>query len=339
MATLRVDPESPEAGPIDRAADVIRRGGLVAFPTETVYGLGANALDEAAVAKLYEAKGRPSYNPLIVHVADTEAARALVAAWPDAADRLARAFWPGPLTLVLPRAPRVPARVSAGLPTVAIRVPDHPIALALLRAADLPIVAPSANPSGAVSPTRAEHVERGLGERVDLILDGGPTVVGIESAVVDLSGERPALLRPGALSISELRPHVGELQPAEMASGTEARSSPGMLDRHYAPHATLYLLDPAEPADALARARRAAREGRTIGALLLDRPGSPDVEAAQHVVRIPVDAATYARELYHVLHRLDALGCDLIVVEAVPETAEWAGISDRLRRAAEDQRG
>lgn len=335
MATLRVDPESPEPGPLARAAKVIRAGGLVAFPTETVYGLGANALDETAVGRLYAAKGRPSYNPLIVHVADSDGARALVAAWPETADRLARAFWPGPLTLVLPRASRVPDRVSAGLSTVAVRVPDHPVALALLRAAEVPIVAPSANPSGAVSPTRAEHVERGLGDRVELILDGGPTGVGIESAVVDLSGTRPALLRPGALSLDALRPYVGELRTAPASGGAAARPSPGMLERHYAPRAAVHLLDPAIPARTLARVRRALEEGGTVGALLLDRPASIQLDGAQHVVRVPVDAAAYARELYDVLHRFDALGCDLIVVETVPGTAEWAGIRDRLRRAAE----
>lgn len=339
MATLRVDPESPEPERIARAAAVIRGGGLVAFPTETVYGLGANALDEAAVRKLYAAKGRPSYNPLIVHVADTEGARALVTAWPDAADRLARAFWPGPLTLVLPRAPRLPARVSAGLSTVAVRVPDHPIALALLHAADAPIVAPSANPSGAVSPTRAEHVERGLGNRVDLVLDGGPTGVGIESAVVDLSGQRPSLLRPGAISAHDLQPYVGELEPPAMATGTVARSSPGMLDRHYAPRATLHLFGPAERAGALARVRHAVRQGQTVGALLLQRPGSPEVENVHHLVRMPVDATAYARKLYDVLHRFDELGCELILVEAVPETPEWAGILDRLRRAGKEEEG
>lgn len=336
MPTLRVDPQNPEEEAIHRAADAIRGGGLVAFPTETVYGLGANALDDAAVARIYAAKGRPSHNPLIAHVPDAAGARGLVTRWPEAADRLAAAFWPGPLTLVLPRSQRVPERVSAGLGTVAVRVPAHPVALALLHAAGVPIVAPSANRSTAVSPTRAEHVERGLGARVDLILDAGPCRVGIESTVVDLSGDRPVLLRPGGLAAEELEPYLGELERAGPVTGTRGRSSPGMLPRHYAPRAAIHLFRPSEAGDALALARRAAGEGRAVGAIVLERPSPPvDSGDLQHVVRMPPDAAGYARELYAALHHLDALGCDLILVEDVPTTPEWAAVRDRLRRAAE----
>lgn len=336
MPTLRVDPENPEEGPISRAAEVIRGGGLVAFPTETVYGLGANALDDTAVARIYSAKGRPDYNPLIVHVADVEAVRELVVRWPDVAERLGRAFWPGPLTLVLPRGSRVPDRVSAGLPTVAVRVPAHPVALALLRAAGLPIVAPSANPSMAVSPTRAEHVEAGLGDRADLILDGGRTRVGIESTVVDLSGTRPTLLRPGALSTDDLEPFLGPLAPASEVDGAGPRGSPGMLERHYAPRASVHVFPTSHAAPAAARARRASGRGQTVGALLLggQEPDALHDATLDHLVRMPADPAGYARELYAVLHRLDHAGCDLILVEAVPSTPAWAGIRDRLRRAA-----
>src|SRR4051812_20749755 len=190
MRVIQVDADAPGAA-VREAAAVLRDGGLVAFPTETVYGLGARALDPASVARIYEAKGRPSYNPLIVHVATVDAARALSSAWPEAADRLAERFWPGPLTLVVPRAPVIPDAVSAGLDTVGVRIPGHPVAHALLEAAGIPVAAPSANRSMGVSPTTAEHVRRSLGGRVDLILDGGPCPVGIESTVLSLAGEVP----------------------------------------------------------------------------------------------------------------------------------------------------
>lgn len=338
MPTVRVDREDPDRGIIERAAEIIQRGGLVAFPTETVYGLGANALDDAAVGRIYAAKGRPSYNPLIVHVADVNGARELVTEWPPLADRLTRAFWPGPLTLVLPRDPRgVTGRVSAGLATVAVRVPAHPVALALLRAAGLPIVAPSANPSMGVSPTRAEHVEAGLGERVELILDAGPTDIGIESTVIDLSGSRAALLRPGTLSTDDLAPILGTLEPSGsvQASTPEApRSSPGMLERHYAPEAAVHVFGPSEAEEAAAKGRRVVAAGGSVGSVLLSGP--PPATDMQQAVRMAGDPAGYARELYAVLHRLDQAGCDLILVEAVPSTPAWAGIRDRLRRAATD---
>src|SRR5919202_2722131 len=211
MPTLPVDPEHPEPEPIARAAAVLKQGGLVAFPTETVYGLGANALDAAAVARIFAAKGRPAYNPLITHVADVAGARRLARHWPESAERLAAAFWPGPLTVVVPKRPEVPDAVTAGLDSVAVRVPAHPVALALLREAALPVAAPSANRSTQLSPTTARHVEQALGDRVDLILDGGPTRVGIESTVVDLTGDVPVLLRPGLLAARDLEPVVGAL--------------------------------------------------------------------------------------------------------------------------------
>src|SRR5690606_26507278 len=193
----KVDPENPDPAIIHHAASLLRNGGLVAFPTETVYGLGANALDPGGVRRIFAAKGRPSFNRLIVHCAGISEARALAAEWPSGAEELGSTFWPGPLTLVLPKRPFVPDEVTAGLPTVALRVPGHPVAQALLHAAGIPIAAPSANPSSRLSPTRAEHVIKGLGERVDLVLDAGESPVGIESSVVDLSGPLPVLLRPG----------------------------------------------------------------------------------------------------------------------------------------------
>jgi L-threonylcarbamoyladenylate synthase len=324
MLHLTVDPHSPDPAAIARAAETIRAGGLVAFPTETVYGLGADALDATAVARIFAAKGRPSYNPLIVHVAAPAAARALVLRWPDAAARLAEAFWPGPLTLVLPKRPEVPDGVTAGLGSVAVRVPAHPVALALLVAAGRPIAAPSANRFTELSPTSAEHVIKALGDRVDVVLDGGPATVGIESTVLDLTGDRPVLLRPGMLSRERLVAVVGAVDlPDGEASGTEPRRSPGMVERHYAPRSTLIPYDagdvpPALPGDTV------------VGALLLD--AAPPAGVA-HPLRLPADPDGYARGLYAALHRLDDLGCAIVVVERVPPGPEWDGVRDRLERA------
>jgi L-threonylcarbamoyladenylate synthase len=251
MLVVTIDPCSPDQSVIARAADILRRGGLVAFPTETVYGLGANALDIEAVERIYAAKGRPAYNPLIVHVSDEGAARALVHEWPERASRVARALWPGPVTIVLPKKELVPDVVTAGLDSVALRVPAHPVALALLRTAGVPLAAPSANRSTELSPTRAQHVERSLGSRVDLILDAGPTQLGIESTVLDLRGEHPAILRPGLVGAAELEPLVGALHLPNAGRDEAPRPSPGMLDRHYAPRARLRLFDAAAAARAL----------------------------------------------------------------------------------------
>ncbi|HEU4588751.1 MAG TPA: L-threonylcarbamoyladenylate synthase [Gemmatimonadales bacterium] len=317
----------PGADEIAEAAALLRAGGLVAFPTETVYGLGANALDAAAVQRIFAAKGRPRYNPLIVHVPDAAAARALVAEWPDAAARLAARYWPGPLTLVLRKRPTVPDVVTAGLDAVAVRVPAHPVALALLRAAAVPVAAPSANRSTELSPTTAAHVRKSLGDRVDLVLDGGPTSVGIESTVVDLTGARPAILRPGSIGADELVALVGPLAAATASAGAEPRRSPGQLDRHYAPRAALRLAASAQAATRLIAEARAA--GRRVGAVLWSVDGFAD-----ELRRLPADPAAYARELYATLHALDEAGCDLIVVEAVPENPAWDGVRDRLARAA-----
>jgi L-threonylcarbamoyladenylate synthase len=329
----QVDPFRPDENVIAEAAALIRRGRLVAFPTETVYGLGANALDATAVQGIFIAKGRPETNPLIVHVADTEEARRYVAAWPERAQRLAAAFWPGPLTLVLPKQAHIPAIVTAGLESVAIRVPAHPVALALLRAARVPIAAPSANRFTELSPTTAAHVVKGLGAHVDLILDGGPTAVGIESTVLDLSGSRPLVLRPGLLSSEELAAILNEevALAAVAPADTAPRPSPGMMDRHYAPRAALRLFGPQEESEVAAEARQALAKGWLVGALLL----SPLAISLSHAIAMPPAAAGYARLLYASLHALDDLGCDLILVERPPETAAWQGVRDRLERAAE----
>lgn len=327
---IRVDPERPERAVIERAAGVLRDGGLVAFPTETVYGLGADARDPAAIARIYAAKGRPSTNPLIVHAADVEGARALVASWPDAASALASAFWPGPLTLVLARAPGLPSELSAGLATVAVRVPAHAVALALIRAAGRPIAAPSANRSTELSPVAAEHVVRSLGERVDLVLDGGPTRVGIESTVVDLTGARPRVLRPGTIDAARIAAVVGPLDDAPRARDPHAAQlAPGQMDRHYAPRARLVLASAGdEHARALVRATRA--RGETVGLVSL---GALELEADVAVV-LPRDPIACAARLYATLHACDDEGCALVVVERPPEHASWAAIRDRLERAA-----
>lgn len=327
---LPINAERPERGALEQAAAVLRGGGLVAFPTETVYGLGANALDPVAVARIYSAKGRPPFNPIITHVASVSQARTLVADWPEVADRLAAAFWPGPLTLVLPRHPRVPEIVTAGGPSVAVRLPAHPVARALIEVAELPVAAPSANRSSAVSPTTAEHVAKSLGSRVDLILDAGATQVGIESTVVDLTGERPVVLRPGPIGPGQLADVVGPLgEAAPVAPGTAPRPSPGLLDRHYAPHARVQLF-PAHEHQAIAeQLHRAMARNQVVGGLLLsvDLPG-------QHMLRMPAEPAEYARALYAALHQLDDLGCQLVVVESVPPGIFWGGVRDRLIRAA-----
>jgi L-threonylcarbamoyladenylate synthase len=314
------------------AALRLRRGELVAFPTETVYGLGASALDPAAVERIYQAKGRPSFNPLIVHVRDREAAKALVTEWPEAAERLAARWWPGPLTLVLPKRALVPDLVTAGLPTVALRVPAHPVALALLEAASIPLAAPSANRSGQVSPTTARHVAQSLGDVVPLILDAGPTPIGIESTVLDLSRSPPALLRPGAISRAEIEAVIGPLGEGSVSveAGEAARPSPGMLERHYAPRARV-LLFPREAAELMDReAEQLGGQGERVGALLR----TTVLRCAQLLVTLPPDPAGYARELYRGLHELDQSGCTIILIEEPPHDAAWEAVRDRLARAA-----
>jgi L-threonylcarbamoyladenylate synthase len=287
------------------AAALIRSGGLVAFPTETVYGLGANALDPEAVQRIYEAKGRPSSSPLIVHVADEAMAKSISAEWPPLAHVLAARFWPGPLTLVVKKSSTIPDAVTAGLDSVGIRVPAHPVALDLIRRAGVPIAAPSANQFTQISPTTAEHVRRGLGDRLDLILDGGPTQVGIESTVVTLTREAATVLRPGMISQCDLEAATGVPWKIEIGS-RDSSESPGLHPRHYAPRTPFYVLDSGEG--------RPAGNGRVI-----DLPGNPDA---------------YAAALYAELHKADAEGWDWIAVEKPPDMPDWTGILDRIQRAA-----
>lgn len=331
MILLPVDPVSPDPAALAPAAQTLRRGGLVAFPTETVYGLGAHALDPDAVARIYAAKGRPGYNPLIVHLANADAARALTSAWPAEADALAAAFWPGPLTLVLPKDDRVPDAVTAGLPSVALRVPAHPVAHALLRAAGIPVAAPSANRSTEVSPTTAQHVARSLGGRVDVIVDGGPCPVGIESTVLSLAGPVPTLLRPGTISVDDLRPVIGEVAlPSTAPEATAARPSPGMMDRHYAPRAELRLFVEGKTEAEMMRQLL----GSTAVLVLQANARDAAVLPGATIIQMPADPAAYAARLYSLLHELDDRGFRRIWVQQPPDAPAWAGVRDRLRRAA-----
>lgn len=315
---LSVDPADPDPAVLAEAAVVLQAGGLVAFPTETVYGLGADARSEAAVAGIYAAKGRPSVNPLIVHVADIAQAEEIASEWPAQAQQLAAAFWPGPLTLVVRRKPGMIAdAAAAGGPTVALRMPAHPVALALLRVAGMPVAAPSANASGSVSPVRAEHVLKDLGGNIALILDGGIVPGGIESTVVDVSGDAPVLLRPGLLDATEIESLVGPLaRVTQPAHG--ALPSPGMLEKHYAPRTKL-VLSP----------RPDAAYGENVAVLVLDADAD-----GERVIHMPMDPAAYAARLYDTLHLLDEEGLDLIIVEEPPDSPEWLAVRDRLKRAA-----
>jgi L-threonylcarbamoyladenylate synthase len=327
---LHLDPRAADAAIIARAAEILRRGGLVAFPTETVYGLGAHALDQEAVGRIFIAKGRPAYNPLIVHVPDESAARVLAQAWPDAAARLAQRFWPGPLTLVVPKADAVPDVVTAGGPTVALRAPAHPVALALLREAGIPLAAPSANRSTRLSPTRAEHVLGGLEGRIDMVLDAGPTPGGIESTVLDVTTSPPRVLRPGLITPGEIEAVIGTIQVAESAKSETAQPqrSPGRLGKHYAPRTPLEC-----PTDSAARVAVLLAAGRRVGWLTFSQLAAP---ARSNLICevMPSEPVAYAARLYDALHRLDGQNLDHIIVTQPPADADWLAIHDRLRRAA-----
>jgi len=315
---------------VKRAAEWLRAGEVVALPTETVYGLAANAFDPVAVARIYEIKGRPAHNPIIVHVASWELARRCAALWPVAADRLAQAFWPGPLTLVLPRSPAIPDMVTAGGGTVGLRWPAHPFMQAVIRECGFPLAAPSANRSNEVSPTSAAHVRRSLGDRLPLIVDGGPSAVGIESTVVDLSEAGAQVLRPGMIHEESIAATLGE--GVRVGSTDGLLRSPGLLPKHYSPRARVVVLawDSAEEL-----LRQAAERGIDIcRAVVIAHSCLPAPEGWAGIHVIPQDAEAYARALYAEWHRCDEAGAGWIVMEAVPASPEWRGIADRLRRAA-----
>jgi L-threonylcarbamoyladenylate synthase len=325
-------PAIPNSAEIERAAAILSAGGLVAFPTETVYGLGADASNPAAVAKIFAAKGRPQDHPVIVHLAGVELLSQWAGEVPAAAHELAAAFWPGPLTLILKRAAGVPDCVTGGQDTVGVRIPGHPVALALLRAfageaggrAFSGVAAPSANKFGRISPTTAGHVRAELGDAVDRILDGGECSVGIESTIVDLSRGRAVLLRPGQVTRAQIAAVLGA--EVELPDSAAPRAS-GTLQSHYAPRTPLHLVAAAE-----LPARLAALSGKKIAVLALaEAPADLNDVVWQ---RAPRALADYAHELYASLRRLDALGCAAILVEAPPAAPEWQGVNDRLRRAS-----
>jgi len=295
---------------IEKAAQIIRSGGLVVFPTETVYGLGANALDAGAVRKIFELKGRPATSPLIVHVAGREQAREFATEWPGEAEQLARKYWPGPLTLVVPKKPAIPDEVTAGLPTVGLRMPRHPVALDLLRAACVPIAAPSANRFTQLSPTTAQHVRNAFGKETPFLLDGGPCEVGLESTVIAVTKDGLEVLRPGMAFVEDA---VAAPEPT-----VSAHRSPGQHKKHYSPRTRVLLVSHGH----------LPQEGR--GAYLWLTRDAP----ASQAIRMPALPEAYAALLYSRLHELDREGLDWIAVEFPPDSREWAAIRDRLTRAA-----
>ena len=313
-----------------RSAEMLRAGEVVALPTETVYGLAANALDATAVERIFQIKGRPAHNPIIVHVAEIEMAKQCAADWPAAAERLARAFWPGPLTLVVPRSQEIPDLVAAGGQTVGVRWPSHPLIQAVIRECGFPLAAPSANPSNRVSPTNADHVRKYLGHQIRLIVDGGQSQVGIESTVVDVSVSPPRLLRPGMIHEHALLAITGELILC-VGAGAGVLKSPGQLLKHYAPKAKLVVLSWTDEADLRLQSSKFKVPWSRIHIIAHTR--IPSGEGFARVSVIPHDAEAFARAIYAELHQCDEAGAELIVVEALPETGEWFAIGDRLKRA------
>lgn len=347
--TLAVDPERPDAAAIAEAAAVIRRGGLVAFPTETVYGLGANALDADAIRRIFEAKGRPSTDPLIVHLAHVGQLEQVASHVPPEARRLALAFWAGPLTLVLPKRPEIPDAVTAGLPSVAVRVPAHRVARALMETAGVPVAAPSANRFARPSPTRAAHVLEDLGGRIDLVLDGGPTPIGVESTIVDCTVSPPVLRRPGGVTREQLLALVPDLVvEARAADAGTAQPAPGQLLRHYAPRArvTLYEGTGAAVVERVGRdARHLAGQGSRVGILAPEEDVmalAPRIAALASSGRVMArafgprrDPDEAARRLFDTMRALDREGPDVMLAIGVGAEAIGAAIHDRLLRAAE----
>ena len=317
-------------GEIADAVKILRAGGLVALPTETVYGLGGDATNAQAVEKIFAAKGRPATNPLIVHVADESMARRYASDWPDHAVALSRRFWPGPLTLVVKKAAIIPDVVTAGRPTIGLRAPDHPLALELLGEFEGPIAAPSANRSNRVSPTTADHVRQELGDAVDLILDGGPCRVGIESTVLDLSGLTPTILRPGGISQGQIERVIGKVGLFRgLVEKHTSAASPGQQEIHYAPHHPAFRFT-TEQAPTL-RDRLAQFPPGRVALIWLGDLDVPE-KAFQRVWRMPSSAEQYAQALYSVLREADACGAQEIWVQMPPDEPQWAAVRDRLSR-------
>jgi len=345
---IRVSPENPDPASIARAAECLRGGGLVAFPTETVYGLGVNALDRTAVQRLFAAKQRPATDPLIVHIGSIDALPALVARVPACLATLADRFWPGPLTLVLSRSEAVPDEVTAGLNTVAIRIPLHPVARALISAAAVPVAAPSANLFSRPSPTQAAHVLEDLNGRIDLVVDGGATTIGVESTVLDLTSEIPIVLRPGAVTLEMLRDALGDVGVfpgfgRDASTTTGAMPSPGMLEKHYSPRASLTLYEGETKAVLpilVGTAHKELANGRSVAIIAVE-------EDAHELAALALDRrvvlrtlgsqdapGTAARTLYATFRELDTLGVNVILVRGFPAGGLGTAVQDRLRRAA-----
>lgn len=324
---------------VKRAVELLRAGEVVALPTETVYGLAANALDAKAVAKIYEIKGRPAHNPIIVHVADLKMAERCVANWPTAATKLARSFWPGPLTMVLPRGAIIPDIVTAGGATVGVRWPSHPFMQAVIRACDFPLAAPSANLSNSISPTNAAHVRKQLGDQLALIVDGGQSQVGIESTVIDLVAQPPRVLRPGMISQESLLAALGESGGSQASveisrTNVSELRSPGLLKKHYSPKAKLLVLAWQDTADL--NLQLSTFNFQRTATHIIAHSHIPGGEGFAAVSVIPHDAEAFARAIYAELHRCDEASAALIVIETLPAGPEWRAIKDRLTRAAAD---
>jgi L-threonylcarbamoyladenylate synthase len=328
---VQIDAEHPQEGLIAQAAVTICDGGLVAFPTETVYGLGADALNDAAVQKIFQAKGRPADNPLIVHVSSRDMLSRVASEVNSKAEKLIENFWPGPLTLVVRRRPEAARAVSCDLPTVAVRMPANPVALALIEGADTPIAAPSANRSGKPSPTRAAHVLEDLDERIDLILDGGETRIGIESTVLDVTGDVPVILRPGFVTREMLEAVIGPVREAH--SEHELKRSPGTRYRHYSPRARVVLIEQAT-ADSLKQVCEDLLIAGAVGLIHHTPLRFGDVNLS--AIQFADSAEDYARRIYGALRELDEKKPLTIVVEGIKETGEGAAVMDRLRRAASE---
>jgi L-threonylcarbamoyladenylate synthase len=327
---MKVSPKAPQKRFILSAAEVLRRGGLVAFPTETVYGLGADAFNAAAVKQIFVAKGRPLDNPMIVHIASVSDLKALTTNVPEEAEQLIEKFWPGPLTLILKKSPDVPDDVTSGLDTVAVRMPQNKIALALIKALGHPVAAPSANLSGRPSGTTAGHVLQDFAGKIDMILDGGPVTVGVESTVLDLSQKPPAILRPGAVTQEDLAPFLGQVVMGRGAEGK--KRSPGTRYRHYSPKARVTLVEPGDEKAITKLAKRYATEGKKMAVVARHFTSGKSTRA---IVRImPEDLEEYARLIFAVLRELDELGVDEIIIEKTEEKGIGVAIMDRLKRAA-----
>jgi L-threonylcarbamoyladenylate synthase len=337
---------------LDHAADVLRSGGLVAFPTETVYGLGANALDKTAVECIYKAKGRPSDNPLIVHIADTDSVKELTKSIPSAAPVLMESFWPGPLTLIMPRSEKIPDIITAGLETVAIRMPSNPIAAALIRKAGIPIAAPSANSSGRPSPTLAKHVIEDLKDKINVIIDGGPSNVGVESTVLDITVTPPMILRPGGVTLEQLRSVLGDVcsDPATARANPGAQSdaslpppkSPGMKYKHYSPKAALLLLEGSPEqvaAEVCKRAELYNKEGTLVGILNTDETASlyePSLYTSCRIISLGSrkHPETLASNLFRCLREFDEKGVEMILAETLDANGIGQAVMNRLMKAA-----